>query len=163
MNQLCFVSGDWKLGHEMRTWSLLHCFLAIPCECWLELMTSDRWTDRQTDRCQSNSIDPRPLAAEGKVVTGKIYLARDDLRRPWPILSSRGVQNISVTIRSSKLEYTFWKVALDELWWLWSDFDHQWCLKYFFCAYMNSKYTFWKIDLDDLYWPWPDFDLPWCP
>ena len=31
-----------------------------------------------------------------------------------------------------ELKNTFWKFALDDLWWPWLDFDLPWCLKYFF-------------------------------
>ena len=37
----------------------------MPFEWWLELMTSDKWTDRLIDKDQRNSIDPCPLAPEG--------------------------------------------------------------------------------------------------
>ena len=41
-------------------------------------------------------------------------------------------------------KYTFWKFALDDLWWPWPDFDLPWGPN-FFSGQRSSKIYFWKI------------------
>ena len=50
---------------------------------------------------------------------------------------------------------TFWKFALDDLWWPWPDFDLPQGPKCFFLSIGPLKYTFWKFALGDLWYSWP--------
>ena len=63
----------------------------------------------------------------------------------WPLMMSK-MHFLCIGVK----KYTFWKFALDDLWWPWPYFDLPWCLKSIFCAYELKNTLFENLHLMNL-------------